>query len=114
MFERLTKIWQMGSETPHLCAQRPKLSHSATMTKEAENLQTALALKQRSEADRREALLAGARGSADDRQHKLGVQLYNAACAYALWQDSTASGDYDMAMAFSNNLEEAADAWAQR
>ena len=91
-----------------------KFNHSATMTKEAENLQTALILKQRSEADRREALLAGARGSADDRQHKLGAQLYNAACAYALWQDSTASGDYDMAMAFSNNLEEAADAWAQR
>jgi len=44
----------------------------------------------------------------------LNTQLYNAACAYAQFVDSKASGDYELAMKFSDNLEQAADAFAHR
>jgi len=48
------------------------------------------------------------------RDQLLTVQLYNAASAYALWQDSNGGGNWDLALEFSNNLEAAADAYALR
>lgn len=80
------------------------------MTK-TEKLEVALALKRRCEEDRTAGL---AMPTGTDRSHKLGVQLYNAATAFALWQDSNASGDFDQMQDFTNNLEEAALAFAMK
>lgn len=77
----------------------------------AKKLEVALSLKLRCEQDREAAL--GMRVS-PGRDHKLMTQLYNAATAFALWQDSIASGDYDQMQDFTNNLEEAALAFAQK
>ena len=48
------------------------------------------------------------------RDQLLTTQLYNAASAYAVWQNSNGSGNWDLALEFSNNLEAAADAYALR
>lgn len=68
-------------------------------------LETALALLKASEQDRKVAQTTANR---DERQLKAATQLYNAASAYAALQDISGSGDWDMALKFSNNLEEAA------
>ena len=78
-----------------------------------QNLEVATALKKRSETQRAEAeaLLRPVR---TPREDKLRGQLYHAASAYQFFMDSSASGDLNLAMAFSDNLEAAADAWAAR
>lgn len=75
------------------------------------NFKTAIALKESSVRQRDKIL---GQPPSDERTGALRAQLYNAACAYALWTDSSARNDFDRAMEFSDNLEAAADAWARR
>lgn len=79
--------------------------------KKTEKLEVALVLKRRSEEDRTAGL---ALPVGTDRSHKLSTQLYNAATAFGLWQDSNGSGDFDQMLDFTNNLEEAAMAFAMK
>jgi hypothetical protein len=66
------------------------------------------------EASARERAEAIKMPGSDKRLQLLTVQLYNAASAYQIWQDSEGSGNWDYAQEFSNNLEAAADAYALR
>ena len=80
------------------------------MSKESK-LFTARKLMETSQRERGEAVEMP---SSDKRLQLLTVQLYNAASAYAIWQDSNGGGNWDLALEFSNNLEAAADAYALR
>lgn len=76
-----------------------------------DKLVVALALKRRSLEDRNTGLSLAA---GPERSHKLSTQLYNSATAFGLWQESNASGDFDQMQDFTNNLEEAALAFAMK
>lgn len=73
--------------------------------------EVAKALKLKSEEARRSGL---AKPDGEQRSHLLHTQLYHAATAFQLWSDSDKGGDLDAMNEFTNNLEEAADAFAQR
>jgi len=70
-----------------------------------DKLKTAWGLLRASEQDRKTAQTTADRKL---RLQKSVTQLYNAASAFGMWQDCDSSGNWDLAMKFSNNLEEAA------
>lgn len=76
-----------------------------------EKLEVATVLKRKSEEVR---TLGLSQPAGEQRAHNLHTQLYHAATAFQLWSDSHKSGDFDLMQEFTNNLELAADAFAQR
>lgn len=76
-----------------------------------EKFDTAQSLKLKSEECRQ---LGRSLPAGEQRSFNLSTQLYHAANAFSLWQDSHLSSDYDLMIEFTDNLEQAAIAYAEQ